>query len=390
MKKLLLVTAVAALSVSAAQAAPTLYGKAFLTADYVNGEIDGPGSDFDREEDTVQINSTGSKIGLRGSEAMTANTDVIYQLEYGIKVDGDNRTFQSRDTYLGLANKNYGEFRFGRNYSVTDYINNVSRNEGYWDNIGNSTLNDDDNLANALTLTDGERVNNSVVWIAPKYNDLPLELALQYSADETFDDDSNNGYGASLMFDAGTGFTAGIAYDKDMTINNSRNLIGPTGDELFVGGTPLFDSNNQPIRDINGDIVIVGARNITENSGGDIFRVTGSVDLGKYISYPITLAALYQQADFDYQGAEKEDGLVISADMLLPNFARPMLAYIQYDKTDNIGGNDNFDSNQVVIGGKYEYKSNIIAHGYAGYNSADLDGTDADVFAIGGGLEYLF
>ena len=36
MKKLLLATAIAALSVSAAQAAPTIYGKAFVTMDYVN------------------------------------------------------------------------------------------------------------------------------------------------------------------------------------------------------------------------------------------------------------------------------------------------------------------------------------------------------------------
>ncbi|MGP4951434.1 porin, partial [Psychrobacter sp. T6-1] len=35
MKKLLLATAVAALSVSAAQAAPTVYGKIFITTDYV-------------------------------------------------------------------------------------------------------------------------------------------------------------------------------------------------------------------------------------------------------------------------------------------------------------------------------------------------------------------
>lgn len=342
MKKLLLATAVAALSVSAANAAPTVYGKAFLHADYVNAEIDFPaGADFaDADEDSVQINSTGSKIGLKGSEALTANSDVIYQLEYSIDVDGDRGTLNARDTYLGIANKDYGQFRFGRNYSVTDYINNVSRNEGYWDNIGNSTLNDDDNLANALTLTDGVRINNSVVWIAPKYNDLPLELALQYGADESFSDEGDSGFGASLMFDQNTGFTAGIAYDKDMSIN------------------------------------------------GDILRGTASVDLGKFVAYPITLSGLYQQADFD--GLDEEDAFVISADMMLPNFARPMQAYIQYDKTDNIGGLNNFDSDQLVVGGKYEYKSNMIAHGYAGYNSADLDGVDADVIAIGGGLEYLF
>ena len=80
MKKLLLATAVAALSVSAANAAPTVYGKAFVTVDYedINRNI---GDD----EDSVQINSHASRIGFKGSEALTATTDVIYQLEYGIE-----------------------------------------------------------------------------------------------------------------------------------------------------------------------------------------------------------------------------------------------------------------------------------------------------------------
>ena len=65
MKKLLLATAVAALSVSAANAAPTVYGKAFLAADYVNADFDSRvvgGDDFD--EDTVEINSHSSRIGF--------------------------------------------------------------------------------------------------------------------------------------------------------------------------------------------------------------------------------------------------------------------------------------------------------------------------------------
>lgn len=384
MKKLLLASAIAALSVSTAQAAPNFYGKAFVTADYVDAEFDGqtnfdnsiPQYNINEDNNSVQINSNTSKLGIKGSEAMTANTDVIYQLEYGINVDdsgSDNIGFKSRDTYLGLVNKDFGEFRFGRNYSVTDYVNNVTVNEGYWDNIGASSLNDNDSFSDALTLTDGGRVNNSIVWIAPKYNNLPLQLALQYGADEAFvsdKDDRDSGFGASLMFNPGAGFTAGVAYDKDMSIR------------------------------------------------GDILRGTATVDLGKYVAYPVTLGALYQEADYDGDGANSfgvdnnatEKGLIISAEMGLTNFARPAAVYMQYDKTNNLGGLDDNDSDQIVLGGKYMFKKNMIAHAYIGKNSADLrnglvmlgepEGDndpkfvaargDADIFAIGGGLEYLF
>ena len=99
MKKLLLATAIAALSVSAANAAPTVYGKAFVAMDYVNAEFDSVGNVNDMDEDTVEINSHASRIGIKGSEAMTANTDVIYQLEYGTRVDGDSDGFKNRDTF---------------------------------------------------------------------------------------------------------------------------------------------------------------------------------------------------------------------------------------------------------------------------------------------------
>ena len=376
MKKLLLATAIAALSVSAANAAPTVYGKAFVTADYVNIDQDFNitdgidtvnGSD---DNNTVEINSHSSRLGFKGSEAMTANTDVIYQLEYGIGVDGDERTFKSRDTYLGVANKDFGQFRFGRNTSVLDYVNNVTVNEGYWDNLGGTKLNEENDLA-ALNMLDNARVNNSIVWIAPKYNNLPLELALQYSSDEEFED-SNNGFGASLMFDQGTGFTAGVAYTKDM--------------------------------DANGEVTLIDTSSLSQYElgyGGDVIRTTATVDLGKYVAYPITLGAMYQQADYDFS-EEKEKGLVVSGEMGLKNFARPASVYLQYNKTTNLNGFDDSDSDQIVLGGKYMFKDNMIAHAYVGQNSADLtsfgkvDDTlvriknDISVFAVGGGVEYKF
>ncbi|WP_201535582.1 porin [Psychrobacter ciconiae] len=361
MKKLLLASAVAALTATAAQAAPTLYGKAFVTADYVNAEFDGVETGtttrFNDDSDSVQINSHASRIGFKGSEAMTANTDVIYQLEYGIDVDGGgDKTFKNRDTYLGLANKDFGQFRFGRNTSVLDYVNNVTVTEGFWDNLGTNKLEADKNLE-ALNMVSDVRQDNSIVWIAPKYNNMPVELALQYSADESFvndNDDRNNGYGASLMLDQGTGLTAGLAYTKDMDIT------------------------------------------------GDIIRGTVTADLKNYVSYPVTLGALYQQADFDGQDA-KEKGLVVSGEMGLSNFAKPASVYLQYNRTNNLAGFKDVDSDQIVLGGKYMFKKNMIAHAYAGANSADgvvygrNDGEkivgytgDADVFAIGGGLEYMF
>ena len=64
MKKLLLATAVAALSVSAAHAAPTVYGKAFLTADVIENDYDvyGLAGNYSgkRDDSHGELNAAGS------------------------------------------------------------------------------------------------------------------------------------------------------------------------------------------------------------------------------------------------------------------------------------------------------------------------------------------
>ncbi|MFZ2842541.1 porin [Psychrobacter sp.] len=364
MKKLLLATAIAALSVSAANAAPTIYGKAFVAADYIDIDFDGraisDNTSVNYGEDQVEINSHASRLGFKGSEALSANTDVIYQLEYGTSISGDNATFTNRDTFLGVNNKQFGEFRAGKNQSTLARIDNVVVNQGYWDNLG-QTENESETIS-ALNMADSNRLASSIIWTAPKYNGLPLQLSAMYSSNDVDGDNSDDaGFGVAMMFDQGTGFTAGVAYDKDQNIN------------------------------------------------GDIIRGTATVDLAKFMAAPVTLGALYQVADYN-GSSDKEKGFVISAAMGLTNFARPASIYAQYNNTTNLNGFGDSDSDQIVVGGKYFYKDNIIAHAYAGLNKADnvnyryntnikdvfnddimaAARGDAEVLVIGTGLEYKF
>ncbi|WP_338412088.1 porin [Psychrobacter raelei] len=370
MKKLLLASAVAALSVSVANAAPTVYGKIFLTADYVDEELKGGNEKYD--ENGVEISSQGSRVGFKGLEPLSANTDVVYQLEYGIDVDGDDhQSFQNRDTYLGLKNNSFGEFRAGKNQSTTDYINNVVVNEGYWDNLGSTKLGEEQKVA-ALNMADSGRISNSIVWMAPKFDGVPVQFAAMYANDDDYAGEKNTGWGASLMFDQGAGYTFGLAYEKDLNLRSDVEL-------------QVFNTDGSPKVDDEGNDVYV-----TKFNGGDLIRGTATLDLATFNSgFPVTLGALYQEADYDY-GDKKEKGYVVSAQMGLTNFAKPATIYAQYNNTSNLYGQNGFDSDQIVVGGKYYYQKNMIAHAYIGQNDADYDNVDGKVFAVGGGLEYKF
>ena len=228
MKKLLLATAVAALSVSAAHAAPTVYGKAFLTADYY---------DFD-DESTTQLNSTGSRIGFKGAEALTANTDLVYQLEYGIDVDADKGdNFRSRDTYIGLSNKQYGTFVAGRLTTIDDQIQYANQASG-------GVLGGDDVLASFTA----QRANNAMAYFSPTYNGLQ--------------------------------FMGMYGLDGDQDANS-------LSDHEQFGAGVKYEPTNQPFR--------VGATYITAGDALKAARVSGSYDLNK----DVTLGALYQNTDKD-------------------------------------------------------------------------------------------
>ena len=398
MKKLFLASVMATLSVTTAQAAPDFYGKVFVTADYINSQADrntrlGAGETTKAldgyDKDTVEINSHSGRLGLKGSESITDNTDVVYKLEYGMSVDGDSNGFKNRDTYLGLDNKKFGELRVGRNSSVLGEVDKPIVTEGYWDNLGDSKLKKEDELR-ALNMVDDSRQSNSIVWIAPQYKDLPLDLRLQYAVDESSTSDDNgrqDGYATSLMYKPDAPYTLGLAYSKDMDINDDIDILDITNPDK--------------------------PRKNNVEYGGDIIRGAVTADIDKYIELPmpVTLGVMYQQADYDYSGSKKEKGLVVSGEMGLNNFNKPASVYLQYNKTDNLNGYENSNSDQIVLGGKYEFKKDITAHAYIGQNSADyvavskIKGrdengkkydrydniqSDIDVFAFGGGIEYKF
>ncbi len=356
MKKLLLATAVAALSVSAANAAPTVYGKAFLTVDYVDGNVkvtDNGKTLIDEDYSTTQLNSTGSRIGFKGAEALTANTDVVYQLEYGVDVDENSPQFKSRDTYLGLSNKQYGTFVAGRLSAIDDNINYATQTVGLYDsyNTGFSIEAADEETADILGVDkgetvklglaswDGDRIDNAFAYFSPSYN--------------------------------GMQFMAMYALDGDR--DNSEDSLDQEGYGVGV----KYEPSNQPFR--------AGATYI---KSGDFStaRVSGAFD----VNAATTLGALYQVTDLDED--KNENLFTLSGSYAIP--ATKWKAYAQGDMVKNMSGLDGLDGSRFVVGGKYGFNAATTGHLYTGYSKIEFseDGYDLDAsgFGLGAGIEYKF
>ncbi len=207
MKKLVLATAIAALSVSAAQAAPTVYGKIFLTVDaYSADDVTNPKFDSTKlTADRTKLNSTTSRIGVKGSEALTANTDLVYQLEYGVRVDdSEGDQFNSRDTYLGVSNKTYGTALAGRLKAIDARVDYANVTKGAV--IG---------LDQVLATYDAPRYNNAFAYVSPTYNGLTASAMYAMDENPTATDTSRDGFGVAVQYEpAGQPFRAGAAYTQ--------------------------------------------------------------------------------------------------------------------------------------------------------------------------------
>lgn len=344
MKKLVLATAVAALSVTAAQAAPTVYGKVFLTLDLKDGDTDvttvdhntgkstTTSEDWSSEETRSQLNSNSSRIGIRGSEALTANTDVVYQLEYRVDVDAkDGRNFESRDTYLGLSNKQYGTLLAGRLSAIDGRVDYANVTQG-------GVMGGD----NVLASFDSPRANNTFAYVAPTYNDVTVSAMYvldENNSSDTFDRDA---FGVAAQYEPAAPYRAGVSYIQA------------------------------------GDFKAA--------------RISGAYDL----SPVYTIGALYQNTDRDTDDNENAFTLSVSHKVA----QTPWTTYGQIDLVDNYFGAKDSEAQRVVIGGKYAYNRATTGHIYGAYLNKEVSKFDSTAnttkttetsgFGVGAGLEYKF
>lgn len=363
MKKLLLASAVAALSVSAAHAAPTVYGKAFLTVDASNTKATYKSGIIQTPEDinTSGLNSNSSRIGLRGSEALTADIDVVYKLEYGINIDNGDDTvkkvvgvkpkldkngqvqyepdfkeekikkdqFYARDTYLGLAHKEYGTLLAGRLTTIDDNVDFASVLEA-------------NNVGDIGPTFSAPRANNAFAYVSPERN--------------------------------GAQFLAMYAFDSDADEGSLANK-----DQYGIGAT----YSTGPIN--------AGASYIAYGKNNHL-RLSGNYA----VSPTLTAGALYQISKFDEVNSKKENTLIVSGEM---KTATPWTAYGQVALIKNVAGKDD-KSMGVGVGGKYAFNKVATGHLYAGYVNSErknpvirdikYDSSKNTGFGVGAGLEYRF
>ena len=361
LKKLLLATAVAALSVSAAHAAPTVYGKAFLTLDYVSTDYDAANK---TDEDTFKLNSNQSRIGFKGDDDLTDTTKLVYQLEYGIDVDDDSQQFRSRNTYVGLAHNTLGTVLAGRHDTPLKLAQNKV-------DVFNDSLFDIKNAG-----VSGEyRANNMVAYQSPVIVGMPVSFMAATALSETDAD-------GDILVSAAPGTKPAVYRDRKVKDNGYSALLAYDKNGVYLAGA--YDKD-------------MGANNVNTGVIDNTWRLVAGLDMGKMnMVSGLTLGALYQQSQYydNYsivnnnrvnKASEDEKSWLISGKYKVG--ATPWAVKAQYVNTTDEKGVKDADVNEIAVGGEYAFNKATTGHIYAGQISRD---NNKDDLIVGTGIEYKF
>ena len=335
MKKLALVTALAAVAATTAHADVTVYGKAAVGLDYTK-------VDTNPSEDSFDLSSNASRIGFKGSEELNPNLEAFYQAEAEVALDtgdtGDKNYFKARNTFVGLKHITLGSILVGFKDTL------IKEAQGKVDLFND--LNGGD-LDMKKTLSGEERAKNTVEYALPTA-ELPVELKLSASLDNTeeeAEEHDDNAYFASLGYDfQGLGLT--VAYGQDAQIKTAA-----TGDK----------------------------------GAADIVRVVGTYDL-----MGVQLGALYQNVTSDdIANFDDENSFLVSASFKATSDLS-LGAQFQQSTTSYTNGAADTDIDQYGVIATYKVAKPLKMHGYLVNRNVD-DGTDDfDTMVVGTAMEYKF
>lgn len=350
MKKIAIASAIALASITAAHAAPTVYGKVLLTGEYT--DVDDKTAKNDDTSSTKLV-SNSSRIGFKGEDDLTDTTKLVYQLEYGIDVDADTNgknQFYSRNTFIGLAHNTMGTLLAGRHDTP------FKLTKGSVD-----VFNDYDNVALGKLMAGEQRANNVIAYKSPTLVGTPVTFLGAVSLDECSKNDDDKCLVTAAVPATGTTPAKPAVYrDKKNAYSAMVNY------------------------DQNGVYIGLGYDNSVYGKDTSGWRLAGSVDMGKMNMVDgLTLGALYQNYDFNTDDNEKS--WLLSGKYKIG--ATPWAVKAQYIDTSNQSGVKDRDATEVALGAEYSFNKATKGHLYAA--QIDTDNV-SDRTIVGGGLEYKF
>ncbi len=382
-KNILAIAIAAAVAAPSAFAAATVYGVAHMSGNSFSSINDGAGN----STGLTSMSSNSSRLGIKGDEDLGGGLKAIYQMEFGVALDGNTdattgtvsstgtagttnsaTTFTSqRNTFVGLTG-GFGTVLAGRRDSL---IKDAGRKyDLFGDQLGNNRQVLGLGSSTYSGLVDG-RHNNVLAYVSPSFSGVTLGVAYVPGAGNTVEQYDN----AAVKNDAVTAmvdYTAGAfsATAGYINVNNVLKDSSATANSGFtayrLGAGYTFGAAKVVAIYQNANVNNVATANGSKQS-------QDAYGLGA--SYKVTTAGTVKA---QYMMAANVSGTSNGADMLSVGYdhalSKNTTAYAAYVNVDNHGDTSTANSGAYTAS---------MANGGAGSNVTAIAGKDNSAFSVG-------
>lgn len=364
-KNILAIAIAAAVAAPSAFAAATVYGNAHMSVT-ASSSVANAGASTDQ----TNVTSNSSFLGVKGSEDLGAGMKAVYQMEFGVNLDGEQTTavrnsadngtanvntpFNQRNSMVGLGGS-FGTVMLGRWDSPIKMVGR--KYDLFGDQVGNNR-----NVLGAAGnthLVDG-RHNNVIAYVSPTFSGVNATLAYVPGADATSAGNENFGNTANKIdaFSANVMYTAG-AFDAGLGYINATNVL--------VNNTKAYNAYRLGAGYTFGAARINGIYQLADYTSGTDVKSRGAYGVGA--SYKVTAAGTVKG---QYMLAENATGTQNGANMITVGYDHAMskntTVYALY-----AAANNNADATTTAM----------LSNGGTNDNTVALPGKDNSTFAVG-------
>lgn len=364
MKKVLLAAAIASLGLSAAQAAPTLYGKLNLSLDQIN-------KNGFKDESVSKVNSNASRIGVKGEEKLTDKLSAVYLIEWQVNADDGSTDLTQRNRFIGVKADGVGTLKVGK---YDSYLKTAAGNN-------QDIFNDHNELDMTAILNGEDRLGNVIGFESDKKLLGGLAFNIMFQQGEESESTNNATLGKDGSRDGfGDGISTSLTYE-----NKDIGLAAA----------------------VAGNYGIASKYSAYSLSGiyTDAIRVTGSLDLKPAGLDGLVFGALWQTAQptddtvstgtgttlASYKGLQ-EDAYGVTAAYMIPS--TPIKLKAQYiSTTTESNGRDDRKQDLYGLGADYIINKQARVYGVLGQQKRDWitsSNPEKKKTTIGLGMEYNF
>ena len=346
-KKIIALAIASALTAPAlAFAEATVYGQANLAVEM----MDNGGAPSAK---TNQLNSYGSRLGVKGSEALDGGMSVVWMLEGDVGVDTGATTagqLFNRESNIGLKSDSMGTVTLGRH--DTPYKSATRR----LDMFGDSAADTRNSLG--ITMMGGGHdvaASNSITYLSPSMSGLSVAVGSVFGAEKAASTDKK-GSAISLagMYEEGPIY-ATLAFDKAKAGTVSSGDLG----------TPAYGT-------------------VAADDEAKAFKLGGS-----YSMDAIAVNAVYEKVTTTLSAVEtKGTNLYLAGKFALSSTDAVKLAYTKRGETETGSLKNANDAKVVALG--YDHSMSKATSVYALYAKVTQQGTRPDPSTLSVGIKHSF